>query len=229
MTEPTAGKADPLDAAIANINSKLEEKFKSNDEKFESFSQSLAREVRDIVTPKTEEKKKPSWMSDDSDDESYVTKADLKNTFREVLNDVNSNVTSVAKNIVTEHSNKTSIDVQALRDYPEVNTKEWLKEIESEMTAKVNSGISPDDKFLFSNAVSQVYARGVRQGRITPAHFAKKKIEADNASDDNFSLSGSSGGGRKNEGLNERSIAIAKKMGMSEERYRQIQEMKKKI
>lgn len=217
-------KVDPLDATIANLESRLGDKFKDQDAKLENFATNIVREVREIVKPEPAAKK--SWMDDDEDDTAYVTKADLRNTLRDVVNEVKGETRTVAKTVVAEHSTKSSRDVQALRDHPEINNETYLKEVETEMFARVQRGRNPEDPDLFSDSVTAVYDRAVRQGRITPAHLAKRRNERDDAGEDNFHMGDAPP--RKDERPSASTLAIARRMGMSEERFLQIQKIKGK-
>ena len=223
MTEPTVEK-DPIDSAIAAMTSKLEEKLKSQEDKLDSFASNITREVKEIITPIKEENK--SWLSDDEDDGAYVTKSDLKKTIRDAIYDVKNESKSVAKTVVEEFANKSSIDTQALRDHPEINTPQMMKEVELEMNSRMAGGRKPDDKYLLADSVMAVYNRAVRQGRIIPAHLAKKKNEEENAYEDNFFMD--SAPPRRNDTISARTIEIARRMGMSEKRLREIQEIKRK-
>ncbi len=216
-------KADPLDTAIASINAKLEDKFKSQDDKLDAFASTIGKEINKIVAPTPPKK---TWLDSDEDDATYVTKADLKNMMRETINEVKDSTVSTTKKIVEEHSNKNNRDIQALRDHPEINNKKWLEEVERDMMARVNRGRSAEDPDLFADSVAAVYARGVRQGLITPKHLVTRKHEQDNAGDDNFDMG--TGGHRKDEGPSAHSIAIARRMGMSEAKFRELLDSKRK-
>lgn len=213
---------DPLDTAIDNITARLEDKFKSHDERLDTFGKNLAAEVKSIISPP---EKKKSWLDDSEDDEAYVTKSDLKNMLRETVKEVRSDSKTVARSVVEEHSSKANRDVQSLRDHPEINTKENLQKVEQEMMARVSRGKNPEDPDLFADSVAAVYSRGVSQGWIVPSHLVKGRKDKDDADEDNFDMGGNPP--KSNAGPSASSIAIARKMGLSEEKFKQIHEMKR--
>lgn len=228
MTTPAN---DPLDDAIKNIDKKIEEKFKSDDEKFDRLAQNITAEVRSIVQPKEEPKKK--WLEDDDDDTSYITKADLKKVVRDVVTEVKSETKTVAESIFEEKTTKMNRDMQVFIDFPEADkhnkkhfNPKFLTEVQNEMNARVARGKHPDDADLMYDSAQAVWNRWVRQGRTLPEHLVKRQNEKDNAGDDNFDMG--DGQNRQASGPNERQLAMARRFGLNEEKFKQRFENKRK-
>lgn len=220
----TNNNEDIIDKTISKVTEKFTEKFKPLEDKVDSFVENISNEMKNLA-PKHEEPKN-IWDSSDDDETVYLTKQEAKNMLREVINEakINSEKTAekAASSVVNKHNRKTSLDIQALREYPEVNNQKMLLEVEKEMTKRMQEGRSHDDITLFSDSVAAVYAKGVRDGRIVPKHYAENITTNMNAGDDSFG--GSPNNKTQNEALSASNIAFANKVGLNTERFKQLYE-----
>lgn len=227
MTEENKENENSFDEAIKNINRNLEENLKPIKDGMDNFASKLDSMKKDD---------KDDNNLDFGDEETYVTKKDLK----DFKNSIGSQILSEAKKTSQEVANRTyesklnkdSRDVEALRDFPLMNQSsshyddKFYADVDKEILRRVGGGSSQDEKKKISedpnllyDAASNVYSRWVRQGRHAPAALAERETRDLNNREDNFEVKA-----RRSVDSwkpNESQIELANKFGLSKERLTQ--------
>ena len=185
---------DSFDEAIDNINKSLNEQFAKQNEKFDDIDKKI-----DDIKPE----KEPKWFKEDETEEenSYITKKDLKSFAKllseKVLEKSKETSKETLNEVMTQNMNKNKRDVEALQEYPMLAKGNpsfdaaFHKEVGDEMNNRIKRGITPDNEDLLYDSASSVLAKWAKQGKYVAKKMVDDETRRLNNADDNFSFSGS--------------------------------------
>ena len=212
-TETEDKKDDAVDItdALAAIESRLTEKMSTG---LSSIEKKLKTEE-----PPAED----SWAEEDG----YLSKTDLPKVSEQISSQVEKRLAE--RNEVM--AKKQRRDFQAVNEFPEMNpqhpafNKRFHAEVAKEIEARVNNGRKADDMDLLYDCAAAVNARGMRE----KWHIPRSQVDTDrtrmNRGDDSFDVRGTPPSrGAPTEGT----MAFARRLGMSDERAKQVLEIRAK-
>lgn len=222
--EPTGKDSkDDIAASIEAINKTIVDKM---DKKFSEFNHNIDTKLETLKSKSKESDVEET--EDDIDDDSYITKKDLKMFGKAIVEDVNKLTKKTADEVFEHKTTKMARDEEAIRDFPLLDNRSkeysdsFYKEVENEIKRKVKNGRNSEDPDLIYDAAAFVEKRWVNEGKYMPKALADRINQNKNNSEDNFDVKG---GGKKSNDPNPRQIELAKRFGMTKERL--TQHMKK--
>lgn len=233
--EKKEDKALSIDEIVGQVSKAVEEKIGGVRNALDATNEKLDSWATKKAPKEPDEDFK--FVGEDDDGE-FVTKKDLKNFAKVVVDKTaelaKSTSAKMTNEVITEKQVKVARDVAALSAFPMMDSRntekyqeDFLKDVDTEMNQRIDRGRNRNDPDLLYDAAAAIHAKWVNSGKLVPDHMVKEESRKMNNNDDDFDIRG---GGRGPSGKpNEYQIGLAAQFGMSKERLTQLIERNKKI